>query len=126
LARLVLLDSSVIIALFHPEDKHHHVARGLEKGDSRFIASTLTITEVMPRAIGKSNAALISRALSVLVDEFVDVDSDIAHRAAQLRSSSGVKTPDAIISATALIKQAQLWTFDAKLAKATPGARCLA
>lgn len=125
MARLVLLDSSVVIALFHPEDKHHRLAKELEKEGSRFIASTLTITEVMPRAIGESAAPLISGALSLLIDEFVEIDSEIAYRAAELRSANRLKTPDAIIAATAQIKKAELWTFDAKLAKVTPGARWL-
>lgn len=126
MARLVLLDSSVIIALFHAEDQHHHVARELEKKDARFIASSLSITEVMPRAIEKSIAPLITDALAQLIDEFVDVDGEVAHLAAEYRARRKLKTPDAIISATASITKAELWTFDAKLAKATPDARCLA
>jgi predicted nucleic acid-binding protein len=126
LARLVLLDSSVFIALFHPEDKHHQVAKELEKNGVRFIASTLSITEVMPRAIKNSIAPLISGALDLLVDEFVDITSEVAHLAAEFRAHKGLKTPDAIIAATAQIHKAELWTFDAKLAKVTPGARWLA
>lgn len=126
MARVVLLDSSFIIALFHSEDQHHHVAKELEKNGARFIASTLSITEVMPRAIKNSIAPLISGALDLLVDEFVDITGEVAHLAAEFRAHKGLKTPDSIIAATAQIHKAELWTFDAKLAKATPGARCLA
>jgi predicted nucleic acid-binding protein len=115
-----------MIAVFHEEDKHHRVAIQLERRENRFLASTLSIAEVMPRAIEASIGAKISVALKRLVDEFVEVDEEVAYLVAELRSHRKMKTPDAIISATAQLRKAQLWTFDAKLAKATPGARCLA
>jgi predicted nucleic acid-binding protein len=121
-----LLDSSVIIAALNPKDKHHESAMNLDYEGYRILASSLSISEVMPQAISSNVANRVKSALEALINHFVDVDRDIAYRAAELRATTNLKTPDAIIAATAQIHKAELWTFDAKLAKVTPGARCLA
>ena len=123
---LVLLDSSVLIALLNPRDIHHQKALDSNAPTHRYIISTISIPEVMAHAIKEGIADRIWRALDSLIYQMVDIDRQIATDAAHLRVSSGLKTPDAIISACATQAKAQLWTFDAKLAKATPGARLLA
>ena len=123
---LVLLDSSVLIALLNPTDFHHKSALNSRTQNDRFIISSISITELMPRAIKDGIADGIWNALNVVAKEIVDVDSEMALGAARIRALTGARTPDAIISATAQALGAELWTFDAKLAKVTPGARCLA
>lgn len=123
---LVLLDSSVLIAALNPRDIHHQSALDSHAAGNHFIISSISITELMPRAIKGGIEQQIWAALTAMVDEVVNVDGPLAISAARIRLSKGVKTPDAIISATAHERRAQLWTFDAKLAKATPGARLLA
>jgi predicted nucleic acid-binding protein len=123
---LVLLDSSVLIAALNPKDLHHEVALKSNTAGVQFIISAISITELMPRAIKEGSDDSVWTALTAMVHHVVDVNSSLAMSAAQIRSSDGLKTPDAIISATARAEGAELWTFDAKLAKATPGARCLA
>ena len=123
---LVLLDSSVLIALLNPTDFHHKSALNSRTHNDEFIISAISITELMPRAIKDGNSEGIWKALKLVAKEIVDVDSEIAMSAARIRSLTGARTPDAIISATAQGLGAQLWTFDAKLAKTTPGARLLA
>jgi len=47
--------------------------------------------------------------------------------AGQIRAATkAIQTPDALISATAILAKAELWTFDQKLAKNHPGARLIA
>jgi predicted nucleic acid-binding protein len=123
---LVILDSSVLIAALNPKDAHHEAALKSNTVGVQFIISAISITELMPRAIKEGSDDSVWTALTAMVHHVVDVNSSLAMSAAQIRSTDGLKTPDAIISATARAEGAELWTFDAKLAKATPGARCLA
>lgn len=123
---LILLDSSFAIALFTTRDQHHSAAIGEYSDSHTYIASTVTTIEVMTGAIATGAEKIVWPRLKRLVSEFVAVDEPISLEAARLRSVGGLKTPDAIIAATAQRRGAQLWTFDAKLAKATPGARLLA
>ncbi len=120
------LDSSVLIAILNSEDKHHRI--GLESYSSldQYQISTISITEVMPSALKAGTAPRILETLGTLTRAIIDLDAEIAMLAAKVRVEAGLKTPDAIISATALRHQAQLWTFDGRLAKAHKGARLLA
>lgn len=123
---LVLLDSSVLIAALNPKDAHHQAALNSDSGGNQFIISSISITELMPRAIRDGIDQPIWRALTAMVVEIVNLDGPLAMSAARIRASKGLKTPDALISATAQERGAELWTFDSKLAKANPGARLLA
>jgi predicted nucleic acid-binding protein len=123
---LVLLDSSVLIALLNPRDLHHDVAINSNSSGNQFIVSTISITEIMPRAIKDGNAESIWKALIAMTHAIVDLGAELSMSAARIRATTSLRTPDAIISATAQERGAQLWTFDARLAKATPGARLLA
>ena len=122
---LILLDSSFAIALFTTRDQHHSAAIREYSDSHTYIASTVTTIEVMTGAIATGAEKIVWPRLKRLVSEFVAVDEPISLEAARLRSVGGLKTPDAIISATAQRRGAQLWTFDARLAKATRGARLL-
>lgn len=123
---LVLLDSSVLIALINPSDRHHLAAINSYDPHSILIASALSITEVLPRAISEGKEETFWSHIGPYIQKVFPIDLEIASLAAKIRSELRLKTPDAIISATARICEAELWTFDAKLAKATPGARLLA
>jgi predicted nucleic acid-binding protein len=58
---------------------------------------------------------------------FHPVDEKVAFLAGQIRAATkAIQTPDALISATAILAKAELWTFDQKLAKNHPGARLIA
>jgi predicted nucleic acid-binding protein len=123
---LVHLDSSVLIAILNSEDKHHRIALENYSSLDQYQISTISITEVMPSALKAGTAPRILEILRSLTRAIIDLDAEIALLAAKLRVEAGLKTPDAIISATASRHQAQLWTFDGKLAKAHKGARLLA
>ena len=120
------LDSSVLIAILNSEDKHHRIALENYSSLDQYQISTISLAEVMPSAIKAGRSQEVREALERVAREIVGLDSEIAHLAARIRVESGLKTPDAIVSATALATKAQLWTFDGKLAKAHKGARLLA
>lgn len=122
----MLLDSSVLIAILNPEDRHHQRAIDSYSSDDQYLISALSLAEVMPAAIKSGRASVVRQRLGEIARVVVDLDSAIGAAAAQVRVETGLKTPDAIISASASAHKAQLWTCDAGLAKAHKGARLLA
>ena len=122
----MLLDSSVLIAILNPDDKHHELAIDSYSDSHRYQFSALSITEVLPSAIKAGTSKAVLGKLGQIATEVVALDDQIAQIAATIRVTHGLKTPDAIISASATQTKAQLWTFDAKLAKAHKGSRLLA
>jgi len=125
----IVLDSSVIIALLTPFDKHHTAAReAVAEIEERLMISTITLTEILVRPAKLSHKACSEMAedISKQFGEPINLSSEIAITAALVRASTGLTTPDAIISATASVAKAKLWTCDARLAKAHKGARLIA
>ena len=122
---LVLLDSSVLIGLINPEDKHHNLIMQNFETSSLYSISVLTLTEVLPHAVAKGVAQEAHDSFAQKLHQIVDVTKEIAVSAAHIRAKTGLRTPDAIISATATLTKAQLWTCDARLAKLHKGARLI-
>ena len=124
----VVLDSSVLIALTDSDDIHHQIAVRETAKKSEWLSSTISLAETLinPARKSPSRSDQIRKGLGVVVGEFLPVTEEVAIAAAQIRAETGLKLPDAIIAATAQLTRGELWTFDAKLAKVTPGARCLA
>lgn len=125
----VVLDSSVVIALLAPFDKHHTAARhAVLESEERLMISTITLSEVLVRPAKLSHKACIDMAddIGKQFGAPINLSREIAIAAAYLRAGNGLSTPDAIISATATVNGATLWTCDAALAKAHKGARLIA
>ena len=122
---LVLLDSSVLIGLINPEDKHHDAIMENFDSSNLFAISTLTLTEVLPHAVKQGIGLTVHKRLAQKLHQIIDVSQEIAVSAATIRATNGLRTPDAIISATATAIGAMLWTCDAALAKAHKGARLI-
>lgn len=125
----IILDSSVVIAFFNPADKHHQAARTAVANEvGRFKISILSVTETLVRAAAVSEKTKL-HFLSGLTKNFAPFypfDAEVASLAASVRASTGLGVPDAIISATATVAKATLWTCDARLAKLHKGARLIA
>lgn len=126
--KVILLDTSVVIALRKQNDVHHQVAvasLGAYQGEVAIAAITLTESLIQPMqqsgAIGREMALAITDSL----DHIYDFTAAMAIEAAEIRSLGKVTMADAMISATAGVHQAQLWTLDAELAKAHKGSRLL-
>ncbi len=125
----VVLDSSVVIALLTPFDKHHIAARAaVAEIEERLMISTITLAEVLVRPAKLSYRACseLAEELSKQFGEPINLSSEIAVLAATVRAITGLTIPDAIISATATVLAAELWSCDAALAKAHKGARLIA
>lgn len=102
---VVLLDSVVVVAYLDATNAFHRSAvNSLERairGDS-LIASTINYAELMTGAkLGHRDEALTRGFFSDLISQVVPVGTSIAERAAEIRSRSGIRLPDALVLATA-------------------------
>lgn len=108
-------DTSWLIALLNPNDKHH--ARALKEMEelnsapsiSAFALAELLVNFEINEAIDTySTLATLKSALSAIVN----LDTEIAVKSAQIRSNSKITLGDAIVIATALQEKSELLTFD--------------
>jgi len=123
----VAVDSGVIIALFDSSDAHHAWSvdqiQQIVTARHGIVISALTVAEVLVRPAQAGVAEAVRADLMSLRPRIVDVDVDLAARAAELRASwRGLRLPDAIIVATALLAQCDyLVTTDQRMANAAAG-----
>ena len=108
---LVVLDTSVLIALLDPADLHHQTARAALEAhaddDLRIPAHTLAEALVHPTRAGKGpQARQLIASLDVAVDS---IDEEIAIAAARLRAQHGnaLRMPDALVLAYADVRNAK-------------------
>lgn len=121
----IIIDSSILISITNEADVHHKAV--IEKVgvlDNVYGISAITFAETMVHAFGESEdvADRLKDRIDDAIDFCVEVDEFIAVEAAKIRALTRLRTPDAIISATAKMRHAQLWTLDQRLAKAHKGA----
>ena len=124
----MILDSSVLIALFNDADSHHEAAtKALGESKGEFEISTISLSEALSSDLSDAERYEMNRDIKKHFSPFHPVDERVAFLASQIRASKrAIQTPDALISATAILAKAELWTFDRQLAKNHPGARLIA
>ncbi len=85
-------------------------------GDVKVVASMMTLLEVLVHPLKTGNHALATQYNDILLSApnvlVVSVTVEVAQEAAQVRAETGLKTPDAIIVATAQLHDAVLLTND--------------
>lgn len=125
---LVLLDSSVVIALGKVSDPHHQkVAAAVSSREEKSDISVITLSELLIHE-NLSDPRRARIAAGEIISAFGNVHPvsvAVAIKASEIRASSGLALADSIISATALLESAQLWTCDKEQAKSNPHARYL-
>jgi len=94
--------------------------QALDRGDFRAVTSTITLLEVLVHPLRTGQTSLCSRYRDILTRarnlSLVDVSVPIAERAAELRASTGLRTPDAVQVAAALTHGARFFlTNDGRL-----------
>lgn len=116
------LDASVIIGFLDPADAHHSRA-------ARLVAELLATRDELITSAAAYAEVLVepSRSgLTAVVDGFLDdarvgvvaIDRDCARAAAGLRARHAtLRLPDALSLANALLHDAELVTFDRRLAR---------
>lgn len=124
MARIVL-DSSVLISMYYSGDEHFETVKLFMEGkENTYAISAISLAETLTHASGKGTGAvkhMVARIRAAMA-EIYDIDQEIAIAASLVRAKTGLKMPDAIISATATLMGARLWTLDQKLASAHKGA----
>jgi predicted nucleic acid-binding protein len=120
----VTLDASVAIGFLDPGDIHHERAvstlRELDRSRLLFPASAYSETLVWPLAVGLADR--VDDFIDGLRVEVVPLDRGIAHRAAELRvEHDALRLPDALVLATARLREARLLSFDDRLCRLTSG-----
>lgn len=119
MARLIVLDASVLIAHLDGSDAHHEAAVSLlsSTGSQWLGASVITLAEVMvaPARVGRLDEA--HEAIQRLGVREVTPAAGSAQRLAQLRASSGLKMPECCVLDAAEQVGARVATFDRSLAR---------
>lgn len=98
------------------------IFREFEEGRATAVTSVMAVLEVLTGAMRREDDVLVRRYESLFTESagvvVLDVDMDIARRAAELRARHGVRTADAIHLATALAAGASAFvTTDRRLAR---------
>jgi len=113
----IAIDTMIFIYAFEDHPTHASFLRSffsaLEKGEMESMTSSVTITECLTQPYRVKDFTLAAQYM-VLFRNFphlsvVPVTDDIAERAAFLRASQNLKTPDALQLATALLSGANFF-----------------
>jgi predicted nucleic acid-binding protein len=111
---IVGLDTAPLIYLIEKNPKYLPIVspffQALERGEFQVVTSTITLCEVLVHpyrhgdlALAQQYSRILHRAPNLTM---LPVSSPIAEEAARIRSTHGMRTPDAIQLATALAGQA--------------------
>ena len=119
-----LLDTNSLIYYFQGAPQMDAVFRQIETGDARAVVSIITVIELLgyPKLTRHDETRIRSLLTELTV---VAVDERVAAQAATFKRRRAIKTPDAIIAATALLEDACLVTRDQALLDKVPEVRSL-
>ena len=107
----IAIDTMIFIYAFEEHPAHASFLRSffsaLEKGGMESVTSSVTITECLTQPYRVKDFGLAAQYMALFRNfphlSVVPVTDDIAERAAFLRASQDLKTPDALQLATALL-----------------------
>lgn len=113
----MVLDANVVIALLDEGDGLHERAYDLVEDHAwdEFCTSALTLAEMLVRPASRGHTDRERGTIERLGVRIVPVTDPTAHRAADVRASSRLGMPDAVVLVTAQAVHGQLATFDRKL-----------
>jgi predicted nucleic acid-binding protein len=117
---VIVLDASVLIALFDADDGQHEraVERLLAAADQPLGASSITLAEVYVGAVRNERLDVARNAVQDLGVSELHVAADAAARLAALRAETGSKLPECCVLLVAQDERATVMTFDDRLARA--------
>ena len=131
--RLVALDTSIFIYQLEANERYVHLANEifmwLEKEDSRGVTSTLTMTELLVGPYRNADDQLVDEYFALLSRfphlAWIAPDLEIADVAARLRAQHRLRTPDALLAATAVRAGATGLISNDPVFRRVPGVECL-
>ncbi|WP_430644820.1 type II toxin-antitoxin system VapC family toxin [Agromyces sp. GXS1127] len=120
MARVIVLDASVVIAHLASHDAHHADATQFfrEHPDEGFLLHAMTLTEVLVGPIRVGRGAVAQQHLGSLGIAEWSPGEGGAFRLARLRVETGLKLPDCCVLDAAMTTRHPLATFDDRLARA--------
>lgn len=120
LAEIIVLDASALIALASSKDPNHEWALKMFRDTANFELqmNALTQAEVLvhPARAGKMDSFL--KSISELGLEITPVESKDSSKLANIRASTSLKMPDAVVLQQAIKIAGSIATTDEQLAKA--------
>jgi len=110
----ILLDSMTVIYFLEQHEQYGELARQvfqrIEAGDLRGLMTSLVFAELLVPLYRSEKAGTVRQFVDVLSHyrhlNILEVSTEISMEAARLRARYGLRTPDAIHGATALLGQA--------------------
>lgn len=131
--RLVALDTSIFIYQLEANERNiplaNEIFRWLENEDSRAVTSTLTMTELLAGPYRNADDQLVDEYFALLSRfphlTWTAPDLEIADIAAKLRAQHRLRTPDALLAATALSAGATGLISNDAVFRRVPGIECL-
>jgi predicted nucleic acid-binding protein len=117
---VIVLDANVVIAFLDDRDAHHRFAVDLLESNSfdEFACPVLTLAEALvhPTAAGVQDAALA--AVTRIGVKILPPSATDAAAIARVRSTYGIRMPDAVVLHAAIGYSASVMTLDEGLAAA--------
>lgn len=111
----ILLDTNIAIGLLNSRLNVVETIQSLDNKGYHFYFSVITKCELMS---GAKTAQEINAIMNIEDSRFIEVNNEIAMKAGEIRrvqkqeASRAIKTPDALIVATAIIRNCDLYTLD--------------
>ncbi|NJL68740.1 MAG: PIN domain-containing protein [Microcoleus sp. SM1_3_4] len=122
--QVVGLDTAPLIYFMEQNPNYIEIVRlffrSFDRGDFRIVTSTVTLVEVLVHPLRQGNTILAQEYREILLNQenltAIELTTDIAEIAAQLRASHNLRSPDSIQMATAIREGASFFlTNDARL-----------
>jgi predicted nucleic acid-binding protein len=119
LAQIVVLDASALIALASSKDPHHDWALKMFRDTTSFQLQMTALTQaevlVHPAKAGKLEKFL--KLISELDLEITPIESSDSSKLANIRATTNLKMPDAVVLHQAVKEKGSIATTDGQLAK---------
>ena len=118
MARVIVLDASVVVALFDDTDPHHEwaVSVFIQTTGDQLLMSSLTMAEVLVHPARAGRLESFQSGMAGLAIDVVALDPGESGALAALRADTTLKMPDALVLHTARARHATLATADSSLA----------
>lgn len=115
----ITLDATVLIALAKPDDAHHEWAKEFFLGatDAEFCIASLTLAEVLVHPVRQKVHKKFLSAIKRLNLEVMPLSEEDVLGLAQVRVSSGLRMPDAVVLHAAITHKTEIVTADQQLAR---------
>jgi predicted nucleic acid-binding protein len=118
-ARLTVLDASVLLAHLDDTDPHTEAAAAILAEADELAASTITLAEVLVGAARVERLGEQLEALAALKIQEVPIELGAAAQLARLRAETGLRMPDCcVLHAAATADADALATRDERLSRA--------